>query len=243
LRDNNEDAFLADDELGLYVVSDGMGGHAAGDLAAELAVEAVRKFIVDEPLPDDPRDVIEHMRAAVEEANRVVFERASTDPRLQGMGCTLTAVLVADTFAACAHVGDSRCYILRDGEVDQLTRDHTLVAEWVRQGLLTEQEAEKSEVAHVLARAVGVNEQVSVDAFGVELEEGDHVLLCSDGLTRHVQSLEWLAEKLEGENLDGVASELIEYANREGGEDNVTAVVISVENDAISSGVASNPGR
>jgi protein phosphatase len=231
VRDVNEDVFLVDDDLGLYVISDGMGGHAAGDVAAELAVTTMGTFLHDNPRPGAPSEVIEQMRDAVQAANRAVHARSQAELELRGMGCTLTGVLMADTFAAIAHVGDSRCYIWREGDVQQLTRDHTLVAELVERGLLTEQEARGGDLGHVLSRAVGVNPTVEVDAFGVELEVGDHLLVCSDGLSGHVDSIDWLARKLERDDLDQVAQELIDFSNARGGQDNVTAVLISIRAD------------
>lgn len=243
VRERNEDAFLADDARGLYVVADGMGGHAAGDVAAQLAVDAVAAFVDETERPTDGRAVITFACEAVQAANRAVWAKAASEPRLQGMGCTLTAVLFADTFAAVAHVGDSRCYIWRDGDVQQLTHDHTMVALMVERGLLSVEEAQDTDIGHVLARAVGIGERVEVESFGVELEPGDHLLLASDGLTSHITSPAWLASQLERDNLDAVAEDLIAFAKAQGGEDNITAVLVTIDGEVISSGKASGRGR
>lgn len=224
-RAQNEDRFLVDEPLGLFLVADGMGGHNAGQRASEIAVEAARRAVAA------PRagSLSERLRQALADANHAVWDAARGDPDLAGMGTTAVALLVEDARAALAHVGDSRAYLLRAGALRQLTHDHSLVAELVRRHELSESAARAHPHRHVLTRALGVRPDAAPDLAELELGEGDRFLLCSDGLTAHVDDGE-LAGHAAGEgDPDGVCEALVDLANARGGEDNVTVVLVRCE--------------
>ncbi|MBX3250690.1 MAG: cyclic nucleotide-binding domain-containing protein [Myxococcales bacterium] len=224
-RGHNEDFFLSDPELGLFVVCDGMGGHAAGELASRMTAETVREVIgagVDEAM-----DVAsEQLRAAVERANQRVFELGVADRTKRGMGTTCSALLVRGGKAALAHVGDSRLYLRRGGELHVLSHDHTFLAEAVRQGVLTPEQARESEHGNIVTRAVGPQERVLVDVLVFDVLPGDVLLLCSDGLHQYFEDDAELGAALDGD--DEVAATLVATANERGGEDNITALLVRV---------------
>lgn len=222
VRRRNEDAFVVAPPL--FVVADGMGGAQAGEIASRLAVTAFREYHAADGLEPEAR-----LRAVVQEANRRIHARASSDPRASGMGTTVTAVLVAGGRAAIAHVGDSRAYRLRDGALEQLTQDHSLVADLVRSGRLTREEAEIHPQRSVITRALGTDAAVKVDSFSADLRPGDVFLLCSDGLTTMVGD-ETVGRTIAGaSDVAAAARSLVQAANEAGGEDNVTAVLFAVE--------------
>jgi len=217
VRDGNEDGFVVRDDIGLFAVADGMGGHVGGEVASATALEALRAAV----LSGRP------IREAITEANDAVIERAAADESLRGMGTTMTAGTLAagDTFLV-GHVGDSRAYLLRDGELAQVTEDHSLVEEMVRGGELTPEQAEVHPRRSIVTRALGIEPGVQVDVYTVELHEGDRVLLCSDGLTGMVRADD-IAGILQREpDPQKAANQLIEAANAAGGEDNITALVV-----------------
>jgi len=237
-RDHNEDSFLVDGGLGLYIVADGMGGHAGGGTASRLAVEtiqtSVRKAREKEPgLFGAPTGVEESplpdvLREAVEAACTRIFETAQGDPELAGMGTTVTAALLDGRTAFIAHVGDSRCYLLRGGRIYQVSEDHSLVNEQLKAGAISVDEAKHSRFKNIITRSVGFEQQVQVDLLGVELEPNDVLLLCCDGLSNLVDDAEIL--QVVGESpLDETPSRLIEVANERGGDDNITVVLVRVQ--------------
>jgi protein phosphatase len=222
VREGNEDAYLVDDAMGLVAVADGMGGHRAGEVASATALEALRSAITHgRPL-----------RESMQDANEAVFTKSLTDEELRGMGTTLTAAtLVTGGTVLVGHVGDSRAYLLHDGELRQVTVDHSLVEELVREGRLTADEAAVHPQRSIITRALGVDASVEVDVYPVELAPGDRLLLCSDGLTGMVQA-ETIAGTLRREEDPArAAAALIDAANVAGGEDNITAVVVAVTDD------------
>ncbi len=222
VREGNEDAYLVDDAMGLVAVADGMGGHRGGEVASATALEALRAAITHgRPL-----------RESMEDANEAVFTKSLTDDELRGMGTTLTAAtLVTGGTVLVGHVGDSRAYLLHDGVLRQLTVDHSLVEELVREGRLTADEAAVHPQRSIITRALGVDPSVEVDVYSVELAPGDRLLLCSDGLTGMVQA-EIIAGTLRREEDPArAAAALIDAANVAGGEDNITAVVVAVTDD------------
>lgn len=232
VRRHNEDAYGFDAEAGLYVVADGMGGAAAGDLASRMAVDTFLAHARQQTLL--PVDSTQWMVEAVEASNRAVFEYAAQNPRLRGMGTTLVALHVSRTtekghFAVeIAHVGDSRCYRLRDGRLEQLTEDHSLVAEQVRFGQITQEEAEWSPMRNVITRAIGSQAMVETEIHRHSAKSGDVYLLCTDGLV-HVPLR--VMEKIlnqRGLQLDAAAGALINAANEIGGPDNVTVMLVKV---------------
>ena len=225
VREGNEDSFLVDGPL--YVVADGMGGHLAGDVASSTAVDVISKRS-SSASADDPQTLAELIRGA----NAAIWERASSDPELHGMGTTCTLVLLDDTRAHIAHVGDSRAYLLRDGELRQLTEDHTLVARMVREGRLREEEAERHPQRSIITRALGVDADVEVDLSMLDLRSGDRLLLCSDGLSSMIDRDEIAGGLSEHPDPQDAADDLVARANDAGGEDNITVVVIDVDGQA-----------
>lgn len=235
-RDHNEDAFLVEEALGLYVVADGMGGHAGGGTASRLAVETIRNTVAHarEQEPDrfaaggeDETRVPDLLQHAVEEACAVIYRTAQGDPELAGMGTTVTAALLDGRTAFVAHVGDSRCYLLREGRIYQVSEDHSLVNEQLKAGAISAEEAKNSRFKNIITRSVGFEQQVQVDLMGLELEAGDSVVLCCDGLSNLVDDPEIL-HIVEESPLDVAPGRLVALANDRGGDDNITVVVIKV---------------
>jgi protein phosphatase len=221
VRRRNEDAFVCTPPL--FAVADGMGGAQAGEVASRLAAAAFHDFHDADALDPEAR-----LRSIIQEANRRIYARASTDPHASGMGTTITAALVSGARVAVGHVGDSRAYLLRDGSLEQLTEDHSLVADLVRSGRLTPEEAEVHPQRSVITRALGTDAAVTVDSFSVEAQDGDLYLLCSDGLTTMLDA-DAVRKTLEEEpNLERAARRLVEQANANGGDDNITVVLFAV---------------
>jgi protein phosphatase len=236
VRKNNEDSFQIEPALNLFVLSDGMGGEAHGEVASNLAVETVVTHCRQAensratPIFGEPRsDVGERtnrLASAVHLANRKVFEAAEAHAEQKGMGATIVAAWIDGQKLSLAHVGDSRAYLLRAGSLNQLTADHSLVAEKVRVGILTPQEADASELQSVLTRAIGTGSAVQVDSDEQMLLMGDSLLLCSDGLTRMVTEPEIASTLLTSTSAQDAADRLVELANEYGGVDNITAIVV-----------------
>jgi protein phosphatase len=218
VREGNEDDFVDQaDRLGLVAVADGMGGHRAGEVASATALEALRAAVASG----------QSLRDAIEGANDAVIEKSESDQELHGMGTTLTAgMLGSDGYLVVGHVGDSRAYLVRDGELTQITDDHSLVEEMVRGGELTREQAEVHPRRSVITRALGIDAQVEVDEYPIELHPGDRILFCSDGLTTMVRPDE-IASILSREHDPKRAAQLlVDAANAAGGEDNITAVIV-----------------
>lgn len=226
VRSANEDAYGLCPEAGLFVVCDGMGGAAAGEVASQTSVMTVTETLCQPEAADDARQALE---SGIAEANRRVFSRAEREPSLHGMGTTLVSLLVREGCVWIAHVGDSRCYRFRAGKLERMTQDHSLVDEQVRLGQMTPAEAEMSPLRNVITRAIGTREMVAPDIEEVATEQGDLFLLCSDGLTKEVSDSR-LAELLQQDSSDlqGLCRHLIEDANAAGGSDNITAVAVRI---------------
>ncbi len=227
-RRRNEDSFVC--EPPLFAVADGMGGAQAGELASGLAAAALRG---DGTRGDGNSE--EHLVSLIQAANRSVFERAREDASASGMGTTVTAAIVEDDgLVVFGHVGDSRAYLVRDGSLEQVTDDHSLVAELVRSGKLSPQEAEVHPQRSVITRALGTDPDVDVDSFSVHAQPGDLFLICSDGLSGMVDDETILALVQENRaDLDAAVKALVNAANRGGGEDNITALLFEITGDEI----------
>jgi protein phosphatase len=223
VRTRNEDSYLVDEPL--FVVADGMGGHRGGDVASRLTVDTLR-----EAQPQrDPSGAA--LLDAVRSANRVVNERSASDRELRGMGTTVTALQAAGDSGRIAHVGDSRAYLLREGALQQLTQDHTLVQQMVDEGNLEAEEAERHPARHIMTRALGIEERVDVDQLTLDLHAGDRILLSSDGLSAMLSGDD-IRDLLERPtDPQATADALVELAVERGGEDNVTVVVVDVQSD------------
>jgi protein phosphatase len=221
-RRRNEDAYVVDPPL--FAVADGMGGAQAGEVASRLAAAALREYHEADNLEPERR-----LEAIIQEANRRIHERSELDTGLAGMGTTVTAALIGDDAVAIGHVGDSRAYRIRGGAIEQLTEDHSLVADLIRSGRLTPEEAEGHPQRSVITRVLGTDPDVDVDTFTVEVEPGDVYLVCSDGLTTMVPGDEILKTVRESDGLEQAGKALVKLANRYGGEDNITVVLFQVE--------------
>jgi serine/threonine protein phosphatase PrpC len=235
VRRSNQDSFGLDDELGLYVVCDGMGGATGGEVASDLAVQSflatAKQELEASTALNGERNKNCLWRAALA-ANRAVRMRAEYDVRYRGMGTTLVAARIEDGDLVVLNVGDSRAYLVRAGEVDQLTSDHSYVAESVRLGMMTVEQAQRSSLQSVITRAIGAEDDVEPEIFQQQVQAGDTLLLASDGLTRHVSD-EMIAEILSVPNQSGVecCRLLIEAAKDDGGSDNVTCLVVRIEEE------------
>jgi PPM family protein phosphatase len=238
-RDHNEDSFLIDDELQLYVVADGMGGHAGGGTASRIAVETIDRKLRDlrASMPEKTSStnlqdsaVPETIRSAVEQACLAIFAKAQEEPELAGMGTTVISLMLDDAHAFFAHVGDSRAYLVRGDLIQQISEDHSLVNEQIKAGMITPEEARHSRYRNIITRSVGFEEEVQVDVMGLLAEAGDTFLLCSDGLANMLEDTEIL-ETVRGLPLTDIPGKLIEMANERGGDDNITVVAVRVEHD------------
>ena len=234
-RENNEDRVLVEPELGLFVVCDGMGGTAAGEVAAGETVKHMRRHVREHRALvhafDGSDRQAERLQSLLQEAfqtaSRVVYRMARSQHGMHGMGTTCTTLLVAKGKGVMAHVGDSRLYLMREGSLYQLSEDHTYVREAIRTGMMTEEQAQSSPYANIVTRAIGVRESVCADTLVFDVLPGDTFLLCSDGLHRYSdREPARLVELLAGDHLDQTAARLIDYANGCGGADNIGVVVV-----------------
>jgi serine/threonine protein phosphatase PrpC len=237
-REQNEDSYLVDLESGLFVVADGMGGPAGGGTASGLAVGTIQEKVraarlaspssFVSPTAADAVQFPSMLRLAVEAACRAIYGAAQEDPTLAGMGTTVTAALIAGRSAYIAHVGDSRCYLIRDGRIFQISEDHSLVNEQLKAGAITEEEARQSRFRNIITRSVGFEEDVLVDVVGLEIEKGDELVICCDGLSNLVTDAEIL-QIATGTPLAEAPERLVALANERGGDDNITVIVVRVD--------------
>jgi len=236
-RESNEDSLKANAEENLFIVADGMGGHIAGEVASKVAVDSVNEFIertsrdrdVTWPFEFDERLTMEgnRLKTAIKLANRRVVDKIRKEEKLRGMGTTIVCLLVSGKKAYVGHVGDSRAYLLRDGELIQLTSDHSWVNEQARKGTLEPDQVRTHPFRNVITRALGGKDQVAVDLRELEAQDKDIFLLCSDGLTTMLDDptiLETINRTRD--DLDTCGSELIALANAQGGDDNITVIVV-----------------
>ncbi len=238
-RKHNEDAYLLDAERGLFVVADGMGGHAAGEVASRLTVESIQEFIAGTeddhdntwPFGYNNRYSVDGNRlsTAVERANEKVMRAVVNRPELKGMGTTVVAALFDEKRATLVHVGDSRAYLFRDAELRRLTDDHSWVQEQVNAGILSEEEARSHPLKNVVTRALGGGTHVAVDLIEIPVGDGDRFLLCSDGLTGMVSDEEITSALSSTRSLELIVRSLIDLANERGGVDNITAIMVEVK--------------
>jgi protein phosphatase len=238
-RPHNEDSFCADPTLGLFLVADGMGGHAAGEVASKTVTDAIREFITETqndrdktwPFAIDPElsYVGNRLRTAILVANRLLSRRILEDEELRGMATTLSAVLVVGKHVVVSNVGDCRAYLLRGGIIRQVTLDHSWVAEQVRAGLLSADAARAHPWRSMVTRAVSGTNELAIDILEFELQPRDRLLLCSDGLHGQVTDAEMMAlvGRYNGD-LEAACHALVEAANNNGGPDNITAILIAL---------------
>jgi serine/threonine protein phosphatase PrpC len=224
-RPTNEDAFGYSVEDGVYLVCDGMGGAAAGEVASSLAVDEVMRVLTVRA-PDTPLSSL--LEQAISAANSVIYSRAQSNSKLNGMGTTLVALVTEERRIQILNVGDSRCYRFRIGNLEQITQDHSLVDEQVRLGRMSEEEALRSPLRNVITRALGTQSRVTADIFDLQAEPGDLFLLCSDGLTREVSDIGIASILAEERSLEELCGDLVNAANRAGGGDNITCLLVRV---------------
>lgn len=228
VRSGNEDNYLMASERGLFIVADGMGGHAAGEVASEMAARVIaEQFSPIKGMSDD--ELMAQMVAAIRSANTAVFERTELEPEKRGMGTTTTTLSLLPTRYLIGHVGDSRAYMLRGGRLTQITKDHSYVQEQVDAGRLSPQEARVHPYANVITRCVGTNGDVVPDLFTGTLEADDLLLLASDGLTGMIEDEDMQAILVDGGSLEEKVDQLIAEANRRGGLDNITVILVQIE--------------
>lgn len=235
VRHSNQDSFGSDEQLGLYVVCDGMGGAAGGEVASRIATDTFLAIVRQEIESDRSGNTSVSERAlerAAAAANRAVCTKASYDTRYRGMGTTLVAARVEGNELTVVNVGDSRAYLLHDGELRQLTRDHSYLDEQVERGLMTREQAEASSLQSVITRAIGAEPDVHADVFHATLDAGDVLLLTSDGLTRPVSDEQIAAVLADESTAEGACARLIELARNAGGPDNITCFVVRVRDAA-----------
>jgi protein phosphatase len=240
-RLHNEDRFVADPQLGLYVVCDGMGGGNAGEIASALAVEAIHAHLTEAAQHADlpligPWDATvsasaNRLASAIRAANDIIHRESWSRPEYAGMGTTVVAALLHEEVLTIAHVGDSRLYLVQNETIQSLTTDHSWVAEQILKGIMTEEEAERSPRRNIVTRALGVESNVDVELTEVPVKSGDMLLLCSDGLTRGVRLNDILHILSGSEDLSTMSDRLIALANEAGGDDNTTVVVVALRDE------------
>jgi len=228
-RQHNEDSgglFCNQTQQCLAIVADGMGGHRAGDVASEMTIVKLKELWEEATVIETPEQAENWLKLHIDQVNIILFEHSNKYEECQGMGTTIVAVIMTESFSTVAHIGDSRCYILNETGFSQITEDHSLVHELVRSGEITKEDAENHPRKNVLLRALGTESSVSMDIKTILVEEGDMLLLCSDGLSNKVTEVE-LIDTLQNEiTIDEKASSLIDLANDHGGEDNITLIII-----------------
>lgn len=237
-RFQNEDSYLINPDLGLFMVADGMGGHLGGEYASKLAVATVEEVVGNlRQDPDvtqirgvntegaDPGDQLKH---AIGEACRLIHHQALYDENLRGMGTTTVVSLFVDNKLYIANVGDSRAYRFRNSKIEQLTEDHSLVSEQVKAGVISASDAKVHKLKNIITRSVGYQEDVDVDILVQPLEVGDRILMCSDGLSNLVEDEE-MEEILQKQDLRGACETLVKTANSRGGDDNITVVIVQAD--------------
>lgn len=223
VREHNEDAIEWNAEQGWAVLADGMGGHQAGEVASAIAVD-----VIGQALKAQQGNVsVELLQRAVMQANDNILQHAAQSPELLVMGTTVVALSLQEERLYCAHVGDSRLYRLRDGELNQLTHDHSLVQELVDEGMMDEDQARHSQQKNVITRALGLEAELEVDLLSEAVENGDSYLLCSDGLSDRLADYA-IKTLLQGESLPEIARGLVDAACEQGGEDNISVILIQV---------------
>ena len=232
-RKNNEDNLCLDPGTGLFAVADGVGGAASGEVASRVALEVLRDHIRRTAPPDENRSNdtdrtggLTRITAGIRLANKAVWDASKSEPALKGMGTTVAAVMMEDSWMGIAHAGDSRVYLIRAGVMTQLTEDHSLVAEQVKAGLITKKDAEVSSMRNVITRALGQEGALDVDTSEIALMDGDRVVLCTDGLTTMVPDGSILSTVLSNDSPAEGCSELVDLANKRGGRDNITVILI-----------------
>jgi PPM family protein phosphatase len=236
MRANNEDNFLVDEKIGLFMIADGMGGHSSGEVASKMAIDVIHdsmnRFVTNSQQTIlgkiNPKfgERANQLASSIRLSNQCIFESAKNDPAHQGMGTTIDCIFYEKDKVSIGHIGDSRVYLIRSGKIHQLTEDHSVVAEQVRQGILKPEEAELSPLKHILTRALGVDETVEVDLNEIDCYDEDILISCTDGLNKTVSDPAILKTVQEMKTPKMIVEHLIDLANVGGGVDNTTVVAV-----------------
>jgi protein phosphatase len=236
-REKNEDAYLINTSQNLYIVADGMGGHLGGEIASKMAVASVEEIIMELMQDPDmtlqanidvrPNDFKGYLRYAISSASNKIYDKSAHDPSLHGMGTTIVTTIFQKGKIYLAHVGDSRCYLLRDGKIKQLTQDHSLITEQLQAGVISSADVRNHKLKNIITRSVGFQEDVDTDIIMKGTKVGDKFLLCTDGLTNMVTTDD-LVSILSSNSPREACVALIDLANKNGGDDNVTVIVTEV---------------
>ena len=238
VRTNNEDNFGYDTRFGIFLVCDGMGGMAAGEVASKMGIDTVldyfRKAAANGNYPvhgrtyEDLSQMANALASAIQLANDIIHQAASSDASHHGMGATIVAAMLRGNFLSIAHVGDSRIYRIRNAQIEQMTEDHSLVAEQVRRGLISQEEADRSDIQNIIFRALGADATVEPDLEDLVAQPGDILLLATDGLTKYIKELRLLEIIESSSSLGQACDRLIQAAKEAGGDDNVTCVLMRI---------------
>jgi protein phosphatase len=241
VREENEDVFCIEENLGLLAVADGMGGHASGEVASKMAMDILKDYLKEGKEPPSHGcnpghlESTNRMTSGVKLASKTIYDASCSHSEWNGMGTTLSAVLLSGTRLAIAHVGDSRVYLIRGGIIEQITDDHTVVSEQLGRGLITKEEAVESAMRHVLTRALGTASEVDVDTDELTVSEGDKLVLCSDGLSELVSDDEILSVVLASNRPEAICDQLVKMANQKGGDDNITVIAAFLHRESFPS--------
>jgi serine/threonine protein phosphatase PrpC len=213
----------------LFIVADGMGGHNGGEIASRTSVDTIKAFVQDNyQKAEYQRDRLLMIKEAMNKANSVIYSRSMEDPDLRGMGTTLTMAVIEGERLYIGHIGDSRMYLLRNGECQKLTEDHSLVAQLIKNGSISPEEGENHPQKNVITRALGIETEAEIDLDTLMLQQGDTLLLCTDGLTNMLDLEDIIGICSSGDSPQSISEALVEEANNKGGRDNVTAIVVKV---------------
>jgi len=242
VRSGNEDAFLMVPDSGVFIVADGMGGHAAGEVASEMAVQIVARSL-DGVLGRSDEETAEVIRKGIVEANSSIFQRTLVEQDKRGMGTTATAMVINGERYMIGHVGDSRAYLFRDAQLLQITKDHSYVQEQVDAGYLTPAQARTHPYSNVITRCVGANSDVAPDVYGGTLRPDDLFLIASDGLTGMLEDEDLLTILTSGRSPGELVDRLISEANRRGGLDNVTVIIVRIDGVDVTEDERAHAGR
>lgn len=226
VREINQDSFAVVPESGLYVVADGMGGHAAGEKASQTAVAIIQDRLGSGAVQAANGQLLDLLQTSIQEANREIINASMEDASMRGMGTTATVIVTKENQMYIGHVGDSRAYLIRNRRIDQITDDHSIVAQLVRARAITPQEAARHPYRNVITRCLGMQVDVEADTQQRELKAGDRLLICSDGLSGLVSDDEMLQHVLSSQDPQQTCQELVNLANERGGSDNITVVLI-----------------
>ena len=238
-RERNEDAYFVDQTKRLFIVADGMGGYQGGEIASHLAVQTISKFLS----PSSPasflektserkelhKSVLKAIQQSIAEANEEIHRKASEESQLNGMGTTIVLALFCNDLVYISHVGDSRAYLIRNNTIKQLTKDHSLVTELIKKGVISKEEAQNHHLRNIITRALGKEKDLKVDIIPLSYKKGDYLLLCTDGLTDVVEDEEIKDIILKAKEPVKACNRLVNSANRRGGKDNVTVIIIKMD--------------